>query len=82
MKPSPVIALALAATLGAPALRAQETNKWTFDVSVYGLAASMSGNVAVKGIPTDVDIGFDKIWDNLKYDVLTQGPQLGVTFSF
>ena len=34
-------------------MRAEETNKWTFDLSLYGLAAGMSGNVAVKGIPAE-----------------------------
>ena len=52
------------------ALRAEENSKWTFDASLYGLAAGMSGNVAVKGVPADVDVGFDKIWDNLKFGAM------------
>jgi hypothetical protein len=60
---STAIGLALAS-----ASRAQETNKWTFDVTLYGLAASMSGDAMVKGIPVNnVDIGFDKIWENLNF---------------
>jgi hypothetical protein len=63
--------LALAATLVVPTVRAEETNHWTFDVTLYGLAASMSGDVAVKGIPANnVDIGFDKIWDNLNFGAM------------
>jgi hypothetical protein len=65
----PIIAT-LFATAFIPSLRAEETNHWTFDLSIYGLAASMSGNVAVKGIPADVDIGFDKIWDNLNFGAM------------
>jgi hypothetical protein len=65
VKPHILITLALGCTLAVPALRAEETNHWTFDVAVYGLAPSMSGNIAVKGIPADLDVGFDKIWDNL-----------------
>ena len=34
---------------------------------MYGLLASLSGNVAVKGVPADVNVGFDKVWDNLKF---------------
>jgi hypothetical protein len=46
---------------------AQEPAKgWQFDVGVYGFAAGMSGDVVVRGIPADVDVGFDKIWDNLQ----------------
>ena len=60
-----LLSLTLAAMAITPALRAEETNHWTFDVSVYGLAPSMSGNIAVKGVPADLDVGFDKIWDNL-----------------
>ena len=63
--------LTLAATLVVQALRAEETNKWTFDVTLYGLAASMSGDVAVKCIAANnVDIGFDKIWDNLNFGAM------------
>ena len=65
MQSNTLITLAFAGLLVVPALPAEETNHWTFDVSVYGLAPSMSGNVAVKGVPADVDVGFDKIWDNL-----------------
>jgi hypothetical protein len=65
MKPHILFALALVGLLVAPSLRAQESNHWTFDVTLYGLAPGMSGNVAVKGVPADLDIGFDKIWDNL-----------------
>lgn len=76
MKNQFLFTLALATTLLAPALRAEETNQWTFDASLYGLAAGMSGNVAVKGVPADVDVGFDKIWDNLKFGAMG-GARLG-----
>ena len=65
MKPNILITLALGGLLVVSALCAEETNHWTFDVAIYGLAPSMSGNLAVKGIPADLDVGFDKIWDNL-----------------
>ncbi len=62
--------LALATALLSPTVRAEEPNKWTFDVTLYGLAAGMSGDVTVKGIPADVDIGFDQIWDNLEFGAM------------
>ena len=70
MKRKLVIILALATALLPWALRAEETNQWTFDLSLYGLAAGMSGNVAVKGVPADVDVGFDKVWENLKFGAM------------
>jgi hypothetical protein len=58
------LGLAWAGPLGA------QTSHWTFDASLYGVAAGMSGDVTVKGIPADVDVGFDKIWDNLKFGAM------------
>jgi hypothetical protein len=43
-----------------------ETNKWTFDLSLYGLAAGMSGNIGLGRVNADVDVGFDKIWNDLE----------------
>jgi hypothetical protein len=43
---------------------------WSFDASLYGVAASMSGNVIVKGIPADVNVGFDEVWKNLKFGAM------------
>lgn len=40
-------------------------DKWNFDVSIYGLAPAMSGDVTVKGIPASMEVDFDTIWDNL-----------------
>ena len=66
MKHKLLLTLTLAATLLPQALRAGENDKWTFDVTLYGLAAGMSGEVGVGPINADVDVGFDKIWDNLE----------------
>jgi len=46
-------------------LEETKNSKWSFDVSLYLLAPGMSGDATIKGIPADVDVGFDKIWDNL-----------------
>ena len=35
---------------------------WNVDVSVYGLAAGMSGDTTVHGVPANVDVPFSKIW--------------------
>lgn len=71
------LATILAASLTAPALAASqdtldahEANSWTFDVSLYGLAAGMSGDVTVRGINRDLNVGCDKIWDNLDFGMM------------
>ncbi|MBC8009165.1 MAG: outer membrane beta-barrel protein [Burkholderiales bacterium] len=61
-----LLPLVLAATLLPSASHAAEPEAWTFEVSLYGLAAGMSGDVVVKGVPADVDLGFDQILDNLE----------------
>jgi hypothetical protein len=70
MKHKILFTLTLVAALLPPALRADESNKWTFDVTLYGLAAGMSGDVTVRGVPADVNVGFVKIWDNLEFGAM------------
>jgi len=64
-----IMAAACILLVVAPRAKAQNEppRKWTFDVSLYGLAAGMSGDVTVRGVPADVDFGFDKVWDNLDF---------------
>jgi hypothetical protein len=50
-------------------VRAQNS-PWSLDVSLYGLGAGMSGNATVKGINTDVDVGFDKVLDHLQFGAM------------
>ncbi len=59
-----------AALLAALATQANETNKWTFDVSLYGLAVGMSGDISVGPVNADINAGFDKIWDNLEFGAM------------
>ena len=61
-----LLSIATAFTLFAGSVYGDDLNGWTFGGSIYGLAAGMSGKVAVKGVPADVDVGFDKIWEHLK----------------
>jgi len=42
-------------------------SKWSFDVSLYALLPDMSGDLAVKGIPAEVEFGMDDVWDNLDF---------------
>ena len=71
MKNKLICTLALASALVAPpTVRAAEPNKWTFDASLYGLAAGMSGNVGVGSINAPVDFGFDKVLDNLDFAMM------------
>jgi hypothetical protein len=67
MKPTIHLPILAAALLGPSAASASETNKWTFDASLYGLAAGMSGTVGIGPVNADVDFGFDKVWDNLEF---------------
>jgi len=60
------MAVAFASLMAATTALPQETGKWTVDVSLYGLAASMSGEMTVKGIPADLDVGFSDILENLE----------------
>lgn len=52
------------------AAHAENHNPWKFDVSLYGLAAGMSGDVGIGPINADVDFGFDKVWDNLEFAMM------------
>jgi hypothetical protein len=45
-------------------------SKWTFDFSLYGLAAGMSGEVGIGPVNADVDFGFDKVWNNLEFAMM------------
>ncbi len=67
MKHKLLFTLILAGALPLSALRGGENDKWTFDVSLYGLAVGMSGDVTVRGVPADLDVGFDDILDNLEF---------------
>lgn len=70
MKHTALLSLLTSVLLSPPAVSAGEGNPWTFDVSLYGLAVGMSGDVAVKGIPAEVDFGFDDVWDNLDFAMM------------
>ena len=51
------------------AVEAQES-PWTFDASLYGLAVGMSGDLTVRGVNADLDVGFDDILDNLEFGAM------------
>jgi hypothetical protein len=56
--------------LTAQTIPTAEASPWSFDASLYGLAAGMSGNVTVKGVPADVNVGFDEVWNHLKFGAM------------
>jgi hypothetical protein len=64
------IRISLALVLASALPLGASTSPWSLDVTLYGLAAGMSGDVTVKGVPADVDVGFDKIWDNLQFGAM------------
>jgi hypothetical protein len=47
-----------------------ETSPWSFDASLYGVAAGMSGDMTVKGIPVDLNVGFDTVLSHLKFGAM------------
>ena len=51
-------------------LHAQDDKKWAVDMSLYGVAAGMSGQATVKGFNSDVDVGFDKVLEHLKFGAM------------
>jgi hypothetical protein len=53
-----------------PAMQEPPASKWSFDASLYGLGAGMSGDVGIGPVDADVDLGFDKIWDNLEFGAM------------
>jgi hypothetical protein len=58
--------LALAGLALAPITsNAQTDKKWSVDVSLNALAAGLSGDVTVKGIPANLDVGFDQVLEHL-----------------
>lgn len=67
MKATALSSLLAAALFASSAARGGEPNRWTFDISLYGLAVGMSGDLAIGLIKGDLDVGFDKIWDNLEF---------------
>ncbi len=63
--------LLLSATLLTPsATQANEANKWSLDVSLYGVAVGMSGDIGIGSVNADINAGFDKIWDNLEFGAM------------
>lgn len=50
----------------APAMCCDCTSKWSFDASLYGFAAGMSGTAGLGPVNSDVNVPFSKVWDNLK----------------
>ena len=55
--------------LASPIARAQDStkqiDKWQFEITPYFLAASLDGDVGIRGVTADVDMSFSDIWDNL-----------------
>ncbi|MBL9128777.1 MAG: hypothetical protein JNL97_14075 [Verrucomicrobiales bacterium] len=70
MKFTPVSSSLAAALLLPAAAFAEEPAGWTFETTLYGLAAGMSGEVAVKGISADIDMGFDDVLEQLEFGAM------------
>lgn len=70
MKANLTLLLALGASLLPPSRCAATDKEWHLEVSAYALAAGLSGDVTVRGITSDLDVGFDEIWDNLEFSAM------------
>lgn len=56
---------------GASRALAQDKNSpWSFDATIYGLAAGMTGDIGAGPVNADVDVGFSDIWDNLEFGAM------------
>ncbi len=49
-----------------------EQSGWDFHVAPYFWFLSIDGDVTVKGQESDVDVGFDKIWDEFNIGVMLE----------
>jgi hypothetical protein len=67
MKGPALFTLCTAILLAAPPARAVDTNEWSFDVSIYGLAVGMNGDLGIGPVTADVDVGLDDILNNLEF---------------
>jgi opacity protein-like surface antigen len=45
-------------------------DQWTQHLTAYFMGAGMDGDVAIGGLETSIDIGFDEIWDNLEFGTM------------
>jgi hypothetical protein len=70
MKPPALLSLMAASLLAPAAARSDEPNQWAFDLSLYGLAAGMSGDVGIGTANANLDFGFDKVLDNLEFAMM------------
>lgn len=70
MKHKLLLTLTLTSTLLPAAMRADETSKWSFDASLYGLAAGMTGDAGIGPINANVDTDFNQLWNHLKFGAM------------
>jgi hypothetical protein len=47
--------------------RSVQTNEWTFDLAIYGLAIGMAGDIGIGHVNAEVDVGLDDILNNLEF---------------
>ena len=67
MKRPALLPLCTIALLAPLHIGAAETNLWTFDVSLYGLAVGMSGDLGVGPVTVPVDVTFQDVVNNLEF---------------
>lgn len=67
MRQTPFIALCAAVVLAPSPTSAVESKELAFDVSIYGLAIGMSGELGVGPVSADIDIGLDDVLNNFDF---------------
>ena len=67
MKSLARFSLCAAVLLSPVSVRASETNEWTFDLSIYGLALGMEGELGIGPVTAGVDVGLDDVLNNLEF---------------
>ena len=67
MKRPALLPLCTVALLTPLHMGAADMNQWTFDVSLYGLAVGMSGDLGVGPVTVPVDVTFQDVVNNLEF---------------
>ncbi len=63
------VAACLSLALARPTF-AQDASPWSFDCTLYSLAAGVTGTVGAGPVDADLDVAFGDIWNNLEFGAM------------
>ncbi len=75
MREKTILTMSLAAGMllhAMPVIAQEQSNAWRFRVTPYFVGAAMNGDLTIHGRTATVDVGFDKILENLKFAAMLQ----------